>query len=84
MLCVDVDGYRIVNVHKPPPTRLQASDLPVFLDLVLYADNFICPHVSWGNRTSSADGECLVAWASLDGLVHLHDPEDQATFHSGR
>ena len=27
-LCVDVDGYRIVNVNKPPPTRLQASDLP--------------------------------------------------------
>ena len=21
-LCVDVDGYRIVNDHKPPPTRL--------------------------------------------------------------
>ena len=27
-LCVDVDGYRIVNVYKPLPTRLQASDLP--------------------------------------------------------
>ena len=24
-LCVDVDGYRIVNVYKPPPRRLQAS-----------------------------------------------------------
>ena len=29
--CVDVVGCRIVNVYKPPPTRLQASDLPVFL-----------------------------------------------------
>ena len=26
-LCVVVDGYRIVNVYKPPPTGLQASDL---------------------------------------------------------
>ena len=29
-LCVDVDGYKIVNVYKPPPTRLQTLDLPVF------------------------------------------------------
>ena len=26
-LCVDVDGYKIVNVYKPPPTRLQSVDL---------------------------------------------------------
>ena len=43
-LCVDVDGYRIVNVYKPPPTRLQASDLPVFLHHVLYAGDFNCPY----------------------------------------
>ena len=30
-LCVDVDGYKIVNVYKPPPTRLRSLDLPVFL-----------------------------------------------------
>ena len=29
-LCVDVDGYKIVNVYKSPPIRLQVSDLPVF------------------------------------------------------
>ena len=29
-LCLDVDGYKIVNVYKPPPTRLQTLDLPVF------------------------------------------------------
>ena len=29
-LCVDVDGYRIVNVYKPPSKRLQASDLSEF------------------------------------------------------
>ena len=27
---MDVDGYRIVNVYKPPLTQLQAYDLPVF------------------------------------------------------
>ena len=89
-LCVDVDGYRIVSVYKPPPTQLQASDLPVFPHPVLYGGDFNCPHVNWSYRTSSADGECLVAWASLNGLVsprpkvcghllfwpleHLHQP----------
>ena len=36
-LCVDVDGYRTVNIYKPPSTRLQASDLPVFPRPVLCA-----------------------------------------------
>ena len=83
-LCMDVDECRIVNVYKPPPTRLQASDLPMFPHSVLYAGDFNCPHVNWDYRTSSADGECLIAWASLNGLVPLHDPKDVATFHSGR
>ena len=63
--------------------RLQASDLPVFPHPVLYAGDFNCPHVNWGYRTSSSDGECLVAWSSLNGLVPLHEPKDVATFHSG-
>ena len=29
-LCVDVDGYKIVNVYKPPSTLLRSLDLPVF------------------------------------------------------
>ena len=80
---MNVDGYRIVNVYKPPPTRLQASDLPVFLYPVLYAGDFNYLHVNWGYRTSGADGECLVAWAGLNCLVPLHDPKDEATFYSG-
>ena len=79
-LCVDVDGYKIVIVYKPPPTPLQITDLPVFPHHVLYSGNFNCLHVNWGN---SADGECLVAWASFSGLVPLYDPKDMATFHSG-
>ena len=42
--CMDVDGYKIVNVYKPPPTRLQASDLPVFPHLCLYAGDFNCQY----------------------------------------
>ena len=79
-----VDGYKIVNICQPPPTGLQASDLPVFPYSVLYAGDFNCPHVNWGYKTSSADGECLVAWSSLNGIVPFHDPKVVATFHSGR
>ena len=32
-LCMNVDGYKIVNVYKPPPTRLRSLDLPVQLKL---------------------------------------------------
>ena len=45
-LCADVDGYKIVNVYKPPPKRLQASNLPVFPHPVLHVGDFNCPHVN--------------------------------------
>ena len=83
-LCVDVDGYKIVNIYKPPTTRLQVSDLPVFTHPCLYASDFNCPHVDWGYNTNSADGDCLLAWASSNNLALLHDPKDEPSFHSGR
>ena len=82
-LCVDVDGYKIVNIYKPPPMRLQVSDLPVFTHPCLYAGDFNCPHVDWGYNTNSADGDCLLAWASSNNLALLHDPKDEPSFHSG-
>ena len=62
-LCVDVDGYKTVNVYKPPPICLQVSDLPVFTHPCLYAGDFNCQHVDWGYDANSADGKCLVGWA---------------------
>ena len=41
-LSVVVDGYKIVNVYKHPPIRLQASDIPVFPYPCLYAGVFNC------------------------------------------
>ena len=82
--CVDVDGYKIVNIYKPPPTRLQVSDLPVFTHPCLDAGDFNCPHVDWGYNTNIADGDCLLAWASSNNLALLHDPKDEPSFHSGR
>ena len=36
------------------------------------------------NNTNSADGDCLLAWASSNNLALLHDPKDEPSFHSGR
>ena len=82
-LWVDVDGYKIINIYKPPPTQLQVSGLPVFTHPCLYAGDFNCPHVNWGYNTNSADGDCLLAWASSNNLALLDDPKDEPSFHSG-
>ena len=69
-LCVDVDGYKIVNVYKPPPTRWQSLDLPVFPHPFLYTGNFNCRHADWVMmitvRTASAwlTGQVLIVLRS--------------------
>ena len=82
-LCVDVDGYKIVNIYKPPPTQLHVSDLPVFTHPCMYVGDFNCPHVDWGYNTNSTDGDSLLAWASSNNLALLHNPKDEPSFHSG-
>ena len=64
-LCVDVDGYKIVNVYKPPPTRLQSLDLPVFPYPCLYPVNFNCGHADWCYDDTIPDGECLAGWGKV-------------------
>ena len=83
-LCVDVDGYKIVNVYKPPPTRLRTLDLPVFPQPCLYAGDFNCRHADWGYDENSPDGECLAGWASINCLALLYNAKDAASFYSGR
>ena len=58
-LCMDVDSYKVVNVYKPPPTRLRFLDLPVFPHSCLYAGNFNCRHADCGYDVNSPDGKCL-------------------------
>ena len=81
---MDVDNYKIVNVYKPPPTRMQASDLPAFPHPCLYAGDFNCHHVDWGYDNSNPDGECLAGWASANNFTLLYSPKEAASFHSGR
>ena len=58
-LCVDVDGNKIVNVYKSPPTRLRTLNLPVFPHPCLYGGNFDCRHADWGYDDNSTD---VSAW----------------------
>ena len=83
-LCVDVDGYKIVNVYKPPPTLLRTLDLPVFPHPCLYAGDFNCRHADWGYDDNSPDGECLAGWASINCLALLYNAKDAASFYFGR
>ena len=80
---MDVDGYKIVNVYKPPPTRLPSLDLPVFPHPCLYAGNFNCRHADWGYDDNSPDSECLAGWASVNCLALLYNAKDAASFYSG-
>ena len=62
---------------------MQVSDFPVFPHPCLYAGDFNFQHVDWVYDASSADGKCLVGWASANNFVLLHNPKDAVTFHSG-
>ena len=79
-----VDGYKIVNVYKPPPTRFRSLDLPVFPHPCLYAGDFNCPHADWGYHDNSPDGESLAVLASINCLALLYNVKDAASFYSGR
>ena len=81
-LCVDVDGYKIVNVYKTSPTRLRTLDLPVFPYPCLYAGDFNCRHADWGYDDNSPDGECLSGWESINCLALLYNSKDTTSFYS--
>ena len=77
--CVDIDGYKIVNVYKASPTRLQMSDIPMFPHPCLYTGDFNCLHTDWGYNLNSVDGNCVASWAG----INLHNPKNQPIFYSG-
>ena len=77
-----VDGYKIVNVYKPPATQLRSLDLLVFPHPCLYAGDFNCPHVDWGYNDNSPDDECLAGWASINCLALQYNASVATSFYS--
>ena len=83
-LCVNIYGYKIINIYKPLSKRLRSLDLPVFPQPCLYAGDFNCRHVDWDYDNNSPDGECLDGWASINCLALLYNAKDAASFYFGR
>jgi len=82
-LCVDVAGYKIMNVYKLPRSRFTPTAIPTFPHHSLYVGDFNCQHVNWGyNKTS--DGESLDSWATSNNLGLLYDPKKTASISSHR
>jgi len=46
-LCVDVAGYKIINVYKPPRSQFTPTAIPTFPQPSLYVGDFSCQHVNW-------------------------------------
>ena len=79
---MDVDGNKKVNFYKPPATRLNSLDLPVFSHPYFYAGDFDCCHVDWNCNNNSPDGEYLGDWASIGGLALQYNAKDATSFYS--
>jgi len=81
-LCVDVAGYKIVNVYKPPRSRLTPSSILTFPHPSLYIGDFNSQHVNRTYNTTSPDGERLDSWATSNNLGLLYNPKETASFFS--
>jgi len=83
-LCVDVTGYKIVNVYKLPRSRHTLTTIPMFPHPSLYVGDFNCQHVNGGYNTTSPDCESLDSWATSNNLVLLYSPTETVSFFSRR
>jgi len=81
-LCVDVAGYKIINVYKRPRSRLTPTAVPTFPHPSLCVSDFNCQHVNWGYNNTSFDSESLDSWAISNNSGLLYDPKKAANFSS--
>jgi len=73
-LCVDVAGYKIINVYKPPRSRFTPTAIPAFPHHSLYVGDFNCQHVN----------ESLDSWPTCNNLDMLNNPKESASFFTHR
>jgi len=63
-LCVDVAGYKIINVNRHPLSRFTPTAIPTFPHPSLYVGDCNCRHVNWGCNKTTPDSENLDYWAT--------------------
>ena len=83
-LCVDVAGKQIINIYKPPRSRLTPATIPTFPQPSLHVGDFNCQDVNRGCNTTSPDGESLDSWATFNNVGLLYSPKESASFFSHR
>jgi len=83
-LCVDVAGCKIINVYKPPRSRLTPTTIPMFPHSSLYVGDFNCQHVNWDYNKISPESESVDSWATSNNLGLLYNPKETANFFSHR
>ena len=74
----------IINIYKPPPSRLEPTSIPDVPAPAIYAGDFNCRHIDWGYNTTNEDGSTLTDWASAIDATLLYDPKEPSSFTSGR
>jgi len=67
-LGIDVPGYKIINVHKPPHSRFRPMAILTLPHPSLYVGDFNCQHVNWGYNNAFPDCESLDAWATSNNV----------------
>ena len=76
-LCVDVAGYNIINVYKPPLSRFTPTAIPTFPHPSLYVGDLNCQQVHLGCNKTSLDRESLDSCATSHNLGLLYNPKKQ-------
>jgi len=78
-LFIDFAGYKIINVYKPPRSRITPTAIPTFPHPSLYVGDFNCQHVNWGYNKTFTNGENLDSWATSNNIGLLYNPKETAS-----
>ena len=80
--CVDICGYKIINVYKAPPSQMTPTSVQMFSYSCLYARDFNFQYKNWCYTNTNENGSILATWAAGGNL--LYDPKGPASFLLGR
>jgi len=78
-LCVDVTGYKIINVYKPPHSQLTSTAILTLPHFSLYVGEFNFQRVNWGYIKTSLDSESLDSWATVNNHWLLYNTKGVAS-----
>ena len=59
----EIEGTTVVNVYKPPNTKLQDNFIPAFASACRYARDFNSHCTTWSYQSTNPDGETFEIWA---------------------